>query len=297
MNKKKPRAIYKLATRLQVSIDPLIDRQVFAAVAAKRHDRSPAVTPARVVNTPTLLTGLLRCDACGAGMTTATGKGGRYQYYKCNTRIGRGAGACCTPAVSMPKMDNLVLAAFADKVLTPERLREMLREMKQQLKQANSGQDDTLRTLKKELVELETGTNRLYEAVEKGLLPMDDMLKVRAQKLKARRDAVLIEVAGARRMKELPVAMLSARQLERLCRQHVGMGPASLYRQLRMRYANWLIENTDRSVTDIANEAGFADCAHFSRQFKDAYGLSPSTRRLQPQRAANGDAARARVFE
>ncbi|WP_420821450.1 recombinase family protein [Rhodoferax sediminis] len=197
-----------------VPIDPVIDRQVFAAVAAKRHDRSPAVTPARVVNTPTLLTGLLRCDSCGAGMTTATGKGGRYQYYKCNTRIGRGAGACCTPAVSMPKMDNLVLAAFADKVLTPERLRDMLREMKQQLKQANSGQDETLRTLKKELVELETGTNRLYEAVEKGLLPMDDMLKVRAQKLKARREAVLIEVAGAKRMKELPVAMLSARQLD-----------------------------------------------------------------------------------
>jgi transcriptional regulator GlxA family with amidase domain len=75
------------------------------------------------------------------------------------------------------------------------------------------------------------------------------------------------------------------------------MGPASLYRQLRMRYANWLIENTDRSVTDIANEAGFADCAHFSRQFRDAYGLSPSTRRLQPQRISGGDAARARVFE
>src|SRR5579863_8212840 len=90
---------------------------------------------------------------------------------------------------------------------------------------------------------------------------------------------------------------VSVRQLERLCREHVGMGPASLYRQLRMRYAHWLVENTDRSVTDIANEAGFADCAHFSRQFKDAYGLSPSTRRLQPQRAVNGDAARARVFE
>src|SRR5258706_1432115 len=53
-----------------VSIEPLIDRQVFAAVAAKRHDRS-AVTPARVVSIPTLLTGLLGCGNCGAGMTTA----------------------------------------------------------------------------------------------------------------------------------------------------------------------------------------------------------------------------------
>ena len=103
-----------------------------------------------------------------------------------------------------------------------------------------------------------------------------------------RRALLLMEQNLARPIAVAAVAAelgLSARQLERLCRQHVGMGPASLYRQLRMRYANWLIENTDRSVTDIANEAGFADCAHFSRQFKDAYGLSPSTRRLQPHRA------------
>ena len=199
---------------IQVAIDPIIDRQVFLAATAKRHNRSPAVTPARVVTTPTLLTGLLRCDNCGAGMTTATGKGGRYQYYKCNSRIGRGAGACCTPSVPMKKMDDMVLTAFADKVLTPERLREMLQEMKRHLKKANSGQDETLRTLKKELVELETATNRLYEAVEKGLLPMDDMLKVRAQKLKSRREAVLIEVAGTKRMKELPAALLSTRQLD-----------------------------------------------------------------------------------
>src|ERR1700722_2113708 len=117
---------------------------------------------------------------------------------------------------------------------------------------------------------------------------------------RVRRALLLMEQNLARPIAVAAVAAelgLSARQLERLCRQHVGMGPASLYRQLRMRYANWLIENTDRSVTDIANEAGFADCAHFSRQFNDAYGLSPSTRRLQPHRAPHGDAARARVFE
>lgn len=90
---------------------------------------------------------------------------------------------------------------------------------------------------------------------------------------------------------------VSVRQLERLCREHLGVGPASLYRHLRMRYANWLIENTDRSVTEIAIEAGFADCAHFSRQFKDVYGFSPSHRRVQPHHTATADVAHARVFE
>src|SRR5580692_2909716 len=88
---------------------------------------------------------------------------------------------------------------------------------------------------------------------------------------------------------------MSVRQFERLCQEQLGMSPASQYRRLRLHYAHWLIENTDRSVTEIAIETGFADCAHFSRQFKDAYGLPPSSRRLQPARAAE-DAAHARVF-
>ena len=90
--------------------------------------RSPQVTPARIVNSPTLLTGLLHCDKCGAGMTLATGKGGKYRYYKCNTRIGQNIYACDTPAVPVHKLDQAVLGALTDKVLTPGRLKEMLRE-------------------------------------------------------------------------------------------------------------------------------------------------------------------------
>ncbi len=197
-----------------VAIPPLVDKQVFHAVIDKRRARSPAVTAPRVVSSPTLLTGLLKCGNCGAGMTTATGKGGRYRYYKCNTRIGQHSGACSTPALPMEKTDALVLAAFADKVLTPERMGAMLKEMKFHLKNAQARQDDTLGPLQKELTELETATNRLFEAVEKGLLPMDDMLRDRAQMNKARRDAVLIKIAGTRRQKEMPVSVLTARQLE-----------------------------------------------------------------------------------
>jgi transcriptional regulator GlxA family with amidase domain len=121
-----------------------------------------------------------------------------------------------------------------------------------------------------------------------------------ASEPRVRRALLLMEQNLTRPMAIVAIAEqlgVSVRQLERLCRDHLGMGPASLYRQLRMRYANWLIENTDRSVTEIAIEAGFADCAHFSRQFKDKYGLSPSTHRMKPHGPATADAARGRVFD
>jgi transcriptional regulator GlxA family with amidase domain len=81
---------------------------------------------------------------------------------------------------------------------------------------------------------------------------------------------------------------LSPRQLERLFHAAVGQRPGTFYRALRLRYARWLLDNTQRSVTDIALDAGFSDCAHFSRQFKTLHGFSPSAKRgaAQPQRSA-----------
>jgi site-specific DNA recombinase len=207
-NKLKPEA-----ERILVSIPALIDKQVFQAVAGKRHARSPAVTSPREVSSPTLLAGLLKCGNCGAGMTTATGKGGRYRYYKCNTRIGKHINTCCTPTLSMEKTDALVLANFAEKILTPDRMAAMLKELKTQLRHAQTKNEDTLSPLRKELADLETATNRLFEAVEKGLLPMDEMLRDRAQQLKARREAILVLIAGHKRIKEMPVTMLTQGQL------------------------------------------------------------------------------------
>ncbi|WP_237152043.1 GlxA family transcriptional regulator [Oryzibacter oryziterrae] len=74
---------------------------------------------------------------------------------------------------------------------------------------------------------------------------------------------------------------LSTRQLERLFHSVMGIKPAAFYRSLRLKYARWLLDNTDRSVTDIALESGFSDCAHFSRHFKALHGISPSDIRIR----------------
>ena len=52
-----------------------------------------------------------------------------------------------------------------------------------------------------------------------------------------------------------------------------------------------------RSVTDIALEAGFSDCAHFSRQFKAQHGFTPSDARAQSPGPMARNLAAQRLFD
>ncbi|HSI40258.1 MAG TPA: GlxA family transcriptional regulator [Xanthobacteraceae bacterium] len=69
---------------------------------------------------------------------------------------------------------------------------------------------------------------------------------------------------------------LSSRQFGRLFKEQLGMSPKKFIIETRLRYARWLIENTRRSITEIAYETGFSDCAHLATSFKAKYGKAPT---------------------
>lgn len=64
---------------IPIEVPPIVSREIFNLVQEQLTERAPRTTPARVVNSPTLLTGIATCAHCGAGMTLRTGKG--YRYY------------------------------------------------------------------------------------------------------------------------------------------------------------------------------------------------------------------------
>jgi transcriptional regulator GlxA family with amidase domain len=72
---------------------------------------------------------------------------------------------------------------------------------------------------------------------------------------------------------------LSQRQLERLCRQHLGRTAKSFYLGLRLERARQLLIDSRSSVTDAAFGTGFESVAHFSRSFRRAFGHPPSAAR------------------
>lgn len=86
---------------------------------------------------------------------------------------------------------------------------------------------------------------------------------------------------------------ISQRQLERLFAERLGTSPVGYYLQLRLTYARQLLQETDRSVLEVALACGFGSTASFSRAYRRRFGVPPSRDRsgLAPPggAAVNGD--------
>lgn len=74
---------------------------------------------------------------------------------------------------------------------------------------------------------------------------------------------------------------LSASHLLKLFKTEVGVSPVQYLRLLRLEKARELLEETFLQVSQIGFEVGMPDQSHFTRDFKDQYGLTPSAYRKQ----------------
>ncbi len=68
---------------------------------------------------------------------------------------------------------------------------------------------------------------------------------------------------------------VSRRQIERLFLTHVHATPKQYLTDLRLRRGRMLLAETDMKVADIASSCGFESTNHFSRRFREKYGVSP----------------------
>jgi site-specific DNA recombinase len=174
------------------AVPQIIDESLFNEAQLRREAQHPSQIAPRLLSSPIFLAGVLRCARCGSRMTLATGKGGRYRYYKCNRQIRKGHG-CDGRNVPMGKLDVLVRQALAERVFTPERVRKMVELLRANLKNSHIGSSEQTKRLRQELEKNRLASERLLEAVEKGLLPMDDILAKRSHALQSERSVAANE--------------------------------------------------------------------------------------------------------
>ncbi|HEY2395061.1 MAG TPA: recombinase family protein [Rudaea sp.] len=199
---------------ITVAVPAIVTEGVRAHADAVRSARRPSNCPPRQLSSPLLLAGLLRCGVCGAGMTLATGKSGRYRYYRCNNRMNHGKTRCDNAQPRVDALDKAVLTALADQVLAPTHLSALLQRLQKRLDNRGVTGAAELKLLKDELASNKAASDRLFDAVEKGILPPDDALHARAQKLRTQRQEVLLGIARASNAQAVPVKLLNRKNVD-----------------------------------------------------------------------------------
>lgn len=181
------------------SVPAIIAQEDFEQVQASLAARNPKRTPPRVVNGPTLLTGLARCGTCQSGMTIRTGKSGRYRYYTCAGCAQKGKSVCAGRSLSMPMLDGLVLNHLSDRLFTSERLRIILEAYIAQSAGAQIERSRKLAVVKQRQTEISGKITRLLQMVANGLIESDDpdlanqMQALKTQRVQATQEVQLFE--------------------------------------------------------------------------------------------------------
>lgn len=71
------------------------------------------------------------------------------------------------------------------------------------------------------------------------------------------------------------VVGMSRRSIERVFKANTGLTPKAYYRKIRLETSRRLLEHSDIPIAEAAMVSGFTSGSHFSKSFREEYGISP----------------------
>ena len=76
---------------------------------------------------------------------------------------------------------------------------------------------------------------------------------------------------------------VSRRQLERLFQKYLHCSPSRYYLKLRLIRARQLLKQTSMSIIEVASVCGFVSTPHFSKCYREYFGIPPRDERAGQQ--------------
>ena len=145
----------------------LVDGVAFTQIQARLAARAPKVIHPREVDSPYLLSGIMRCGVCGAAMV-GQGSGHRYHYYMCSNARRKGREVCPSPILPRDRVEGFIIDRIKSYVLTEENLEELVRLTNEELCQSCSENRERLELIQAQIEEMDSRLSKLYDALETG---------------------------------------------------------------------------------------------------------------------------------
>jgi site-specific DNA recombinase len=235
---------------IQIPVPAIVDEDTFDAAQRLLAERNPKQTPPRVTNNPVLLSGAAHCSKCGSRMRLRTGKGGQYRYYTCAGAADKGKSACKGYSIPEATLDGIVLDAFEQRILDPDRLTDVLANLTERATGSRSRMQDSLKALNKERREVEARLERLYAAIEDGTVPVDGTLRKRVARLQERREELIRLASINERRLSTPLKQVTPGKVDQFAkalRQRLRNGSP----EFRKNYLRQFIANVDVGPEEI----------------------------------------------
>lgn len=153
--------------------EPIITIEQWEKVQHIRKNRS--VKTARS-HEPYILSGLLKCPACGHGMVPNRSKGATgltYRYYVCGQNHNKGKKACSAHSIRADVAVQHVVSEMQRIVTEPHLLREIIADVNKERKQSDIPQKEEIRLLNSKVNKLSSHIDKLMNALLEGDLPQE----------------------------------------------------------------------------------------------------------------------------
>ena len=187
----------------------IVGDELFHAANKRLRQNTARSIPPRVINGPTLLAGIAHCGKCGSPTRIATGKGGRYRYYKCSSRFKSEGKVCTGCSVPMHKLNDLVIDLICNAVLSPEHIQAIFPRLIENTRRRTQSYGERIDELKNERRRVKNQLERILRQISKAELSIDAALKVLIKELQDKSAEIERTIRRLEQENAIPVNRLS----------------------------------------------------------------------------------------
>ena len=152
--------------RVEEAFPAIITKAQYSRVIKLMRSRAPKTSHPRRVGSTYLLSGLVRCKACGRALSGQDAKSGQFSYYVCHSIMKRGKDACVTPRLNARRFKQMIVDKIRSNILTEGSITELVRAVDEEMDGIASDQCKRLRTIEDELEDVKRRLGRIWTTID-----------------------------------------------------------------------------------------------------------------------------------